>query len=158
MILFSKVIDMKRVVIKSIIFILIGFFLGNFIFGDIKSTINKMKNMDTYYFLQEGIYSDKEKLQDNIRNLSQKMIDIEDDKYHVYVGITKSKEIADMIMNIYESKGYKIHIKEKSVQSEEFSENVNQFDLLIKSTSDEDQILTIEKVVLANYEEIIQKK
>lgn len=114
--------------------------------------------MDTYYFLQEGIYTDADRLQDNLRNLSQKMVDFEDNEYHVYVGITKSKEIADMIIQIYEKKGYKIHIKEKGVRSEEFSENVNQFDLLIESTDDEDQILTIEKVVLANYEEIIQKK
>ena len=149
---------MKKVIIKSFVYILIGFLLGEYLFGDIKTYIKKIKNSETYYFLQEGVYADEERLQDGIKNLGQRMIDIENDQYCVYVGITKDKEIADMIKDIYEKRGYKIHMREKSVASEEFSENVNQFDLLIQSTEDEDQILTIEKVVLANYEEIIQKK
>ena len=49
-------------------------------------------------------------------------------------------------------------IIEKNIKSEEFSTNLNQFDLLIKDTNDPDQILTIEEVILANYEEIIKRK
>ena len=49
-------------------------------------------------------------------------------------------------------------MKEKHLSSEEFSTNVEQFDLLIRETKDIDQVLTIEEVILANYEEIIKKK
>ena len=41
-----------------------------------------------------------------------------------------------------------------SVNSKEFSNNLDQFDLLIKSSNTNDDILKIEEVVLANYEEI----
>ena len=42
--------------------------------------------------------------------------------------------------------------------NEEFDHNVEQFDLLINSATNKEEILTIEEVVLANYEEIIKKQ
>ena len=149
---------MKKLIKRGLIFVALGFLLGEVMFGDVKKYWNQLQKMDTYYFLQEGMYSDLNELQSNMRNISQKLIDTEKDKYYVYVGITKDKEIAETIIDIYEKKGFKIHAKEKSLSSPEFSENVNQFDLLIKDTEEEDQILVIEKVVLANYEEIVKKK
>lgn len=148
---------MKKVFIKSILFIAIGFVLGEVIFGDFQKAIRQFKNTDTYYFLQEGTYSTKTDLERNIHHLNQKIIDKENNQYYVYVGITKDKEIAERIRNIYAKRGYPIHYREKSFSSAEFSENVNQFDLLIRETEEEEQILTIEAVVLANYEEIKKK-
>ena len=147
---------MKKIILSGFIFIGIGFILGNIIFE--KNNLFKKSNQETYYFLQEGVYSNKDILQNNLKNITKKTIDYEEDKYYVYIGITKDLEVAEKLQKIYEEKGYKIIQKEKNINSEEFSVNVDQFDLLIKSTSEEDQILTIEEVVLANYEEIIKKK
>lgn len=148
---------MKKIILKSILFIGIGFLLGNLIFNNNKDFFLKMKSTDTYYFLQEGVYLDYDHLQNNISKLSEKTIEKKQDKYYVYVGITKDKEVAELLKNIYEKKGYKIYQKERNISSREFSENVNQFDWLIKETEEEEQILTIEKIVLANYEEISKK-
>ena len=148
---------MKKLIIKSFIFISIGFLLGNMIFDNNKEFFRKMKSTDTYYFLQEGVYSDYNNLQNNISKISEKIIEKQQDKYYVYVGITKDKTVAELLKNIYEKKGIKVYQKEKNISSREFSENVNQFDWLIKETEDEDQILMIEKIVLANYEEISKK-
>ena len=54
---------MKKHLIRSFLFILIGFLLGEFLFGDIRSSLEKMKNVDTYYFLQEGVYENQDLLQ-----------------------------------------------------------------------------------------------
>ena len=148
---------MKKLIIKSFIFISIGFLLGNMIFDNNKEFFRKMKSTDTYYFLQEGVYSDYNNLQNNISKISEKIIEEQQDKYYVYVGITKDKTVAELLKNIYEKKGIKVYQKEKNISSREFSENVNQFDWLMKETEDEDQILMIEKIVLANYEEISKK-
>ena len=148
---------MKKLIIKSFIFISIGFLLGNMIFDNNKEFFRKMKSTDTYYFLQEGVYSDYNSLQNNISTIPEKIIEEQQDKYYVYVGITKDKTVAELLKNIYEKKGIKIYQKEKNISSREFSENVNQFDWLMKETEDEDQILMIEKIVLANYEEISKK-
>lgn len=146
---------MKKIVISSIILITIGFLIGKLIFMEDKNIFKS--NNNTYYFLLEGIYSDKDNLENNSKKLSNKIIDYQDNKYYVYVGITRDLEVAKKLENIYENEGYKIYKKEKNIISEEFSTNVEQFDLLIKENNDTDQILTIEEVVLANYEEIVKK-
>ena len=145
---------MKKIIIKGIIFIIIGFILGNYLFGNKLELLKKRNNYEIYYFLQEGVYSSKENLNNNLKRLSQKVIDYKDNKYYVYIGITKDKKVSNKIKKIYEKQGFKIYEKELLIESSYFSSNVDQFDLLIKSTNNEDEILTIEEIVLANYEEI----
>ena len=147
---------MKKTLILGILFILLGYYLGTFIFNE--KIINKYKKEEKYYFIQEGVYSNKENLQTNLNSLNNKIIDKNDNKYYVYVGITRDLEVAKKIMKIYEDDGYNIYLKEKYLSNEEFYNNVTQFDLLIKDNNDTSNILTIEEVVLANYEEIIKNK
>ena len=146
---------MKKILTTGFIFILLGYYLGTFVFDDID--LKKYKDEERYYFLQEGVYSNRDNLNNNLSNLTNKIVDYNNDKYYVYVGITKDLEVAEKIIRIYNKEGYNIYIKEKGLSNEEFSTNVNQFDLLIKDNDDSSQILTIEEVVLANYEEIIKK-
>ena len=56
---------------------------------------------------------------------------------------------------IYEDMGYQIYLMDKTINNEEFSNNVTQFDLLVSESDSSEDILTIEEVVLANYEELI---
>ena len=76
----------------------------------------------------------------------------------INVGITKNKVLATKIQEIYQKRGINSHTVEKYLDSEEFLQNVLQFDNLIKNTEEEEDILTIESVVLANYEEILKKE
>ena len=149
---------MQKLIIKGLLLILIGFSIGEIIFGNKKKYFNKLRNSETYYFLQEGVYSNQTILDNNLEKLNQKIIDYQKGKYYVYVGITKDKEVLDKLTQIYKKNGFAIYPKEKNITSAEFSANVKQFDLLIKETNEEAQILTIEKVVLANYEEITKKQ
>ena len=112
----------------------------------------KKKNI---IFLQEGIYSNEKNMLENTKELDSKLVINENNKYYVYLGITKEEKIAQKIKNIYQNKGYSLYIKEINISNEEFYNNVTQFDLLINNTNKENEILTIEEVVLANYEEII---
>ena len=56
---------MKKTLILGILFILLGYYLGTFIFNE--KIINKYKKEEKYYFLQEGVYSNKENLQTNFK-------------------------------------------------------------------------------------------
>ena len=94
-------------------------------------------------------------MQENAGDLANKLTTFEDNKYYVYVGITQDKENAERIKKIYEDMGYQIYIKDVRLNNEEFANNVTQFDLLVKESSSSEDVLTIEEVVLANYEEII---
>lgn len=146
---------MKKIIISSIFFIGLGFFSGELIFGSKKDIFKNFNSKDTYYFLEEGVYIDKKDL--NKDYVSKRLVEKDNKKYYVYVGITKDKEVIEKLKDIYNSRGISLSIKEKEVNSKEFFENVSQFDFLIKQTTEEDEILTIEEVILSNYEEITKK-
>ena len=146
---------MKKKIFYSIIILITGIIVGRNIY--LYKSTQVFSNKDIYYFIQEGVYSSKSIMEENIKNMDLKVVDEIDNKYYVYLGITKDENIAKRLKEIYESEGYQIYIKEVSLSNEEFNNNVTQFDLLINATTSEKEILTIEKVVLANYEEIIKK-
>ena len=131
--------------------------MGDFIFNNRELILNSINTHgESYYFIQEGVYYDKEILDNNLNKIGQKIIDYKNDKFYVYVGITKDKDVANKLQKIYEKKGFHTIQKEKYLENEEFSNNVTQFDLLINATDITDEILTIEEVVLANYDELIK--
>lgn len=148
---------MKKTIILGILFILLGSFCGRYLYtnvmGDTGAVFNQKNKL---YFLQEGVYSSKEIMDENVKDINNKLIVTDNNKYYVYLGITKDNDIAKKIKTIYENLGYQIYVKEMSVSNDEFSNNLDQFDLLIRNSSSDDDILTIEEVVLANYEEIVQ--
>lgn len=146
---------MKKKIFYSIIILITGIIVGRNIY--LSKSTQTFSNKDIYYFIQEGVYSSKSIMEENIKNMDLKVVDELDNKYYVYLGITKDESIAKRLKEIYESQGYQIYIKEVSLSNEEFNNNVTQFDLLINATTSEKEILTIEKVVLANYEEIVKK-
>ena len=148
---------MKKIIIKGILFIVIGFFIGQFLFADKIELIKRLQKGDTYYFLEEGVYNNYDNIQNNL-NINRRVIENNNNKYHVYIGITRDKEVLEKLKEIYKKDNINITVKEKILESVEFKTNVEQFDLLIKQTKDNSQILTIEEVVIANYEEIIKKQ
>lgn len=149
---------MKKIIISGLSFILLGFILGNIFFmnkDELLTSLNKVG--EKYYFLEEGIYSDKEILENELINPNKKIIEYKNNKFYIYQAITKDEKIANKLVNIYKERGLSLTVKEKYLKNEEFSTNVSQFDLLMKSATTDDEILKIEEVILANYEEIIKK-
>lgn len=150
---------MKKTITIGLVFLSLGVVLGNFIYSKTKEKLQStFSEGHTYYFIQEGVYTSKEIMEENIRDINKKVVDYKNNKYYVYLGITKDEEVAKKIKDIYEEDGYQLYIKEANLSSEEFYNNVMQFDMLIKNTKSKEEILTIEEVVLANYEEIIKKE
>lgn len=146
---------MKKFFITSILLIITGMLIGKIMFLE-KDILKIFKNKDKYYFLQEGTYNDDFK--SNSLNLKSIITEKNNDKLYVYVGITKDIEIAEQLVEIYKKRNINLSIKEKNIPNEEFKNNIEQFDLLIKSSKEEDEIIKIQEVVLANYEEIIKNR
>lgn len=149
---------MKKQLILGGLLLTLGLLVGNKIYQTNLSLTNVFSDGTTYYFLQEGVYTSKVILDENTKNLNVKLIIEDNSKYYVYLGITKSESIAKKLKSVYEQAGYQIYIKEIKLNNLEFESNVTQFDLLLNSATSKDEMLTIEEVVLANYEEIIQKR
>ncbi len=149
------VILMKRTIILAIVFLTLGTICGNFLYQKAPNSISVFQQDSSYYFLQEGVYTSKDVMQESIKDIPHKLVVFKDDMYYVYVGITKSEKNADKIQKIYEELGYQIHITTESLDNEEFSSNVTQFDLLVEEAESSEDVLTVEEVILANYEELI---
>ena len=54
-------------------------------------TNNSKEKEEGPYFLQLGVYLDEDSMKNDIRNIDNKLILKENDKYYVYVGISNSK-------------------------------------------------------------------
>lgn len=141
---------MRGVLFKCFIYIMIGFIFGIIIF-DKKTLRGMFTKKNTYYFLLEDIYEDDSYNDD----LVSKIIVQENNNYAIYVGITKSREVAEKIQKIYELKGIKINILKKNIPKSLFDDNILEYDKLLIATNNSNTILTIEEVVLANYQKII---
>lgn len=147
---------MKKTLILSFIFLLLGAFIGDRLYDIYQEKIlGVFKDYNTYYFIQEGVYSSEEIMNENTKNLETKIVEYKDNKYYVYLGITTDLENVNKIKKIYEDNNYRLYVKEVNLSNQEFFNNVSQFDILIKNTNKDEEILTIEEVVLANYEELI---
>ena len=139
---------MIKILFKGVMFIILGFFLGKFLFSN-KIIFNNKNNC---YFIGEGIYANK----DSIKDLDSKTIDYKDNKYYVYLGITKDIEVARKIQSIYKKQGINTFIDKRSINSKKLLSNIEEFDSLIKSSTDS-EILLIEDIVLTIYQKNISK-
>lgn len=146
---------MKNTLIMMVVAIILGGISGMFLFSKYKDTSYVFNENKKLYFLEEGVYSTKESLESNTKDINPKLVIQDDNKYHVYVGITSNFDNASKIKKMYKDKGYSIYEKEIEVDNSEFTSNISQFDILLESSKNDSDISTIEEVVLSNYENLI---
>lgn len=135
--------------------VILGTMSGKALFSKYGKSIDTMDNEDVY-FLQEGVYSSKDSLNNNTSEITPKLVVPSDDKYYVYVGISKDLETIKKIQKIYKDKGYSTYQKKIKVDNTEFLTNMDQYDILLDNTTKTNDILTIQDVVLSNYQELVR--
>lgn len=148
----------SKIIMPTIISLMIGSYLGYLIFNQYKNnTIETAFNEETkIYFLQQGVYSSIESINENTKLISDYIYFKDDEQYRVYVGITTNNDNANKIKQIFNNKNYDIYIKEMSISDEAFVEKLKQYDELIKATTDEAVILGIVKQILNEYELVVK--
>lgn len=151
---------MKRYVFPVFLALVTGLILGRFVLnqyefeGKIVPVGLKSK---TAYFIQQGVYSSKESMEENLKDFSYYIYSIKDDRYYVYIGITFLKENLEKIKGYYEKKGYITYVKELSIVNENFTTILEQYDSLLKESDEEQIVDTVCSQVLNKYEELILK-
>ena len=148
---------MKKTTILYILgAISIGVFIGKYVYNGYQNeTKEAFKDMnENIYLLQYGVYSSNDSMVENTKNLKDYFYYIENNKYHVIIGVTMDKDLKDKIKNA-NSIDNDIYIKKVSINNDEFIESLKQYDNLIKNTEDKTTILTAEKQILSKYEELI---
>lgn len=125
-------------------------------------TISHYKSLDSIkvvkyavklYYVQTGVYSAKENMEEEMKNFSNYIYNIEDNNYHAYIGVSKNKPNAIKIQNAYKESGIDTILKENVVSKSKFIDILRQYDELLSKTDDSESIKVISKHVLAKYEE-----
>lgn len=149
---------MKKYIVPIFLALITGLILGRFVLnqyefeGKIVSVSSKNKNA---YFIQQGVYSSKESMEENVTDFPYYIYSIIDDKYYVYIGITFLEENLEKIKGYYEKKGYITYVKELSVDNEDFITVLEQYDSLLQGSDEEEIIGTVCSQVLSKYEELV---
>ena len=148
---------MKKYLFTFLSAIIIGFFLANFFLKqyDDFDGIKVSGTGETIYFIQYGVFSSLESLEENTVTLQNYIYNKQDNLYYVYVGITKLKENAEKIINHYKTIGYDLIIKEFEITNKDFLELLINYDEILKNTTDETVISSVVSQVLMKYEEVV---
>lgn len=146
---------MKKKLLYIFIAILIGVFIGKYIYNGYQiETKEAFKNTnENVYLIQYGVYSSNESMIENTKKLKNYFYYVENNEYHVIIGITKDRDLIDKIKKVQEVDN--IYEKKVVINKYEFLESLKQYDNLIKNTEDKNTILTAEKQVLSKYEELV---
>ncbi len=148
---------MKKYLFTFLIALVIGFFLSHFFltqyndFDGIKVSATGEK----LYFIQYGVFSSLESLEENTIGLQNYVYNKQDNLYYVYIGITKKEENAKKIVELYKSLGYDTMIKTFDITNKAFLEALVNYDEVLSGTNDNTAIASIINQVLMKYEEVV---
>lgn len=146
----------KSFFITTLVAIFIGTVLGNLLFEQYKlESETVIKEVNSTYFLTEGSYSTKEQAEKATEDIEPNLIIKEDANYTVYLAITKDNKNLEKLKKLYEDLGINTTIKKMSIENQEFLATLEQMDLLLNKTSTNEEMLAINEVILANYQEFV---
>lgn len=146
---------MKNNLISIFFCCVIGLLLSAYMFKQYdESEVPTIKEAEILSFLQIGVYSSKESMEENVKNVNYYIYTEENNQFYVYIAITK-KENLDKLKEYYKSLGYDIYVKEINVENKSFLEVLDQYELMLKEIEDTSTIASIESQVLSKYEELV---
>ena len=124
--------------------ILIGFFMGTFLLNQYNTKTDTVAlTGENLYFIGAGVFSSEEQMKEEMK------------KTYSYIGITKNKKNLKKLQDFYTSAGYDIYVREIFVSDLSFLTVLEQYDLLLNETTDNNVIKSIENQVINKYEELI---
>ena len=151
---------MKKYIFPVITSLMIGSVLS-FIFissYDGSKSIAMAKNVETVYYIQRGVYSSKESMEDNMRQFEHYIYNVDNNMYYTYIGVSKNIDNAKKISKYYQKQDFDTFIKEKTTDNKNFLVALGQYDQILEKTSDDKIIKTICNQVLSQYEELINNE
>lgn len=111
------------------------------------------KEDEITYFLQIASYDNIESSLDDFKDINNKLTIKENNKYYTYIGITRDKEMALKIKDLYKEKEIDVYIKNVVVDNNDFLNELEQYDILLKNCNNLEEINSVLKTILATFEE-----
>jgi len=105
--------------------------------------------------LQFGIFNTKDELNKSVSNISNYMLIEKNNKYYVYLGVSTKKDNAKKLQEVFNDNNIEVSIKKTIIDNVEFISNLEQFDILLESATNDDDLLSINEVIISSYEEMV---
>lgn len=153
---------MKKMLLTIVLSLVVGFILGKYFLDQYDDGLQlvptfKAQKSSTVYVLQYGVYSNYDSMKRNVYELSSYVYQVVNDKYYVFVGITKSEENLEKLENFFKQKEYSIYVKELNISNSLYLDLLDNYDELLAGTDDFASIQVICNQVLEKYNEVINE-
>ena len=142
---------MKKKLTYFFVPIIIGVIIGIVIYNDYKKGLDD--SLYNAYLIQIGSFKDDVEV-----DPSNYLVLEENGIYNVYAGITTKLSNASKIKELYEKENITSVIKPIVINNVEFMSNLEQYDLLLSEVETDENIISINDVIISNYEELILGK
>lgn len=135
----------------------IGFLMGSFMLQQYnKEETNTVFSENTeIYFIQLGVYSSKESMEENVKDIAYYIYSEQDGQYYVYIGMTASESNKEKLSSYFHNIGYDTYAKKYEINNTAFLEILKQYDLMLENTNEGSTISAICSQVLGKYEELV---
>lgn len=145
----------RSVIIPLLVAITLGFYGAKiaYDFYQVKKTIRETDY--NAFAVQYGAYTSIETLKKGLEGIDNYVVSTEDGKYYVYLGFTTNPDNLSKIRHLYEKEDREIYTKKLFINNSEFVSSLEQFDVLLASANEEDDISSINNAILSSYDEII---
>lgn len=121
--------------------VFLGYVCANFVISEYNRPQDKENN--TVYFLE------LEKEDKTIKN----QIILKEETNHTYIGMTMDINLAKKIKKIYEEDNIDLLIQKKNIDNISFISDLEQYDILLKNTTNRKEIDSILGSILSSFEE-----
>lgn len=148
---------MKKYLLIIFISLLVGFLLSFFLLKQ----YDGYKGLTVYnegsmlYFIEYGVFDDFNDMEKNTINLENYIYQLDNNKYYVYIGITKDTKVLDKIINYYQNIGYNVKTKEFYITNNDFVNSIDNYDAVLLLTDDNVVIGEVISQGLNTYEEVV---
>lgn len=148
---------MKKYLLTIVISLMVGFFLSKFLLEqyDNYNGVAVYNEGEMLYFIQYGVFSDYDNMEANTINLENYIYQIDDNKYYVYIGITKNSDNVEKMKNYFTNLGYDPIVKQFYITNQKFIAAVDNYDKVLSTTNDSTVISEIISQGLNSYEEVV---
>ncbi len=143
---------MKKFLLIIVLALLLGVGFSKFIFNQYEEPVNI--EFDKVIFIQQGVYSSYESMQENTKKLEHYTYEKIGDKYYVYVCFTKKNENVSIIKKYFDSLNYTTYAKEMNFKNEAFLNVLDQYDYLMGAVENVETIKNICKQIVTKYDEV----
>lgn len=153
----------KKLVLPIFLALITGGVLGIFLMKQYDQkeqlrTVGEIGEAKEVYFLQIGVYSSKESMEENVSKIPYYIYQIENEKYYVYVGMSLKESNVEKLKEFFIANSYNIYVKKFNIANEAFTTVLAQYDTMLEQATDTSSYSAICGQVLAKYEELVNSE